>query len=408
MYCFVARQAILDGRGNPLGYELLFRTSLENRFPDVEAGLATRRLLAEQFLSQKIENLVGESLCFINFPDSLLREDMTDTFHHHRQLVIEILESATPDQGLLESVKLLKKAGFCMALDDHIPNKAWEKFFPFIDFIKLDIRQMSIAECSLFIKRCQPYSHLRFIAEKVETQQEFSAAQEAGFEYFQGYYFQQPQVISHRILTTDEMMAFELLSAISEDEIDYNRLTELFSRDLTLSYYLLRYVNSLHIGYRHQNIDNLRNAIVFLGHQQLKRFTALMMTAYISKHKNIELYRLSMTRAKWCELLAEKICPSLKEDAFICGLFSLLDALLERPMADILPHLSVTKPVQQALLEQKGQLGFLMGMMQDHEQANWPTLQQRLEFVNLSERDSSRYYEEAIRWSQRLTEQSHS
>ena len=401
MHCFVARQAILDGTGKPLGYELLFRTSLENRFPQMEAELATRRLMAEQFLSQKIEDLVGESLCFINFPDSLLREGMTDTFQP-QQLVIEILENATPDQALLDRVKLLKKSGFSMALDDYIPNKEWEKFFPFVDFIKLDLRQISIADCSRIIKRCQPYPHIRFIAEKVETQQEFIAAQEAGFEFFQGYYFQQPQVISRRILTTDEMTAFELLSAINDKEIDYNKLTALFSRDLSLSYYLLRYVNSLHIGYRQQNIDNLRNAIVFLGHQQLKRFTALMMTAYISKNKNIELYNLSMIRARWCELLAAKVCPSLQDDAFICGLFSLLDVLLERPMVEILPHLSVSGPVQQALLEQKGQLGFLMGVMQDHEQANWPMLQQRLDFVHVSEEDSSRFYEQAILWSKHL------
>ena len=403
MHCFVARQAILDGRGNPLGYELLFRTSLENRFPDIDAELATRRLMAEQFLSQKIEDLVGKSLCFVNFPDSLIREGISDAFHQ-QQLVLEILEDAIPDKALLECVKTLKKSGFKTALDDHIPNKDWEKFFPFIDFIKLDLRQISVSECGNFIKHCQAYPHIRFIAEKVETQQEFFDAKTVGFEFFQGYYFQQPQVISRRILTTDEMTGFELLSAISKEEIDYDKLTKLFSRDLSLSYYLLRYVNSLQMGYRQQNIDNLRNAIVFLGHKQLKRFTAMMITAYISKNKNVELYRLSLIRAKWCELLAEKVCPALQEDAFICGLFSLLDALLERPMAEILPHLSVTEPVQQALLEQKGQLGFLMGMMQDHEQANWAMLQQRLEFANLNEQDSGRYYEEAILWSKQPTE----
>lgn len=401
MRCFVARQAILDSKGNPLGYELLFRTSLENRFPDIDEELATRRLMAEQFLSQKIEDLVGDSLCFVNFPDVLLREGMAESFCQ-QNLVIEVLENATPDDDLLASIKKLKKLGLKVALDDHIPSKEWDKFFPWVDFVKMDLRQTSMAECRALISRSQRYSQLHFIAEKVETQQEFIAAQEAGFSYFQGYYFQQPQVISRRILTTDEMTAFELLSAINEEDIDYNRLTVLFSRDLSLSYYLLRYVNSLHIGYRHQSIDNLRNAVVFLGHKQLKRFTALMMAAYISKNKNVELYRLSMIRARWCELLAEQVCPQLQEDAFICGLFSLLDALLERPMADILPHLSVNEPVRQALLEQKGKIGFLMALMQDHEQANWPILQQRLEFISLSENDSNRCYEEAIKWSQSL------
>jgi EAL and modified HD-GYP domain-containing signal transduction protein len=401
MNCFVARQAILDKQGNPLGYELLFRLGLENRFPNIGAEQATRRLMAEQFLSQKIEDLVGDTLCFVNFPDSLLREGLADGFHPHR-LVIEILEDATPDQALLECVKGLKQQGFKLALDDHLPGSEWDAFLPFMDFIKLDLRQTSLTDCSRFIRACRCYPQLRFIAEKVETREEFAAAAEVGFEFFQGYYFQQPQVIRRRILTTDELTAFELLSAVNEEEIDYNRLTELFSRDLSLSYNLLRYVNNLHMGYRHQNIENLRSAIVYLGHQQLKRFTALVMTAYISKNKNIELYRLSIIRAKWCELLADKVHPALKDDAFICGLFSLLDVLLERPMAEILPQLSVSEAISQALLESKGELGFFMGLIHDHEQANWPQLQQRLAFIRLSEAASSQCYEQAVQWSNRL------
>ncbi|MBL1377091.1 EAL and HDOD domain-containing protein [Zobellella iuensis] len=404
MNCFVARQAILDKQGNPFGYELLFRLGLDNRFPDIEAELATRRLMAEQFLSQKIEDLVGEALCFVNFPDALLREGMADAFHQHR-LVIEILEDATPDPALLEAVKRLKGLGLKLALDDHLPGSAWDAFLPFMDFIKLDLRQTSLADCARFIQACRRYPQLRFIAEKVETREEFAAAELAGFEFFQGYYFQQPQVIRRRILTTDELTAFELLAAVSDNDIDYNRLTELFSRDLSLSYNLLRYVNNLHMGYRHQNIENLRSAIVYLGHQQLKRFTALVMTAYVSKNKNIELYRLSIIRAKWCELLAEQVSSGLKDDAFICGLFSLLDVLLERPMAEILPHLSVAENVSQALLEDKGQLGFFMGLVHDHEQANWPQLQQRLAFIGLSETASSQSYEQAVQWSNRLGNQ---
>ncbi|OIN12901.1 EAL and HDOD domain-containing protein [Oceanisphaera psychrotolerans] len=403
MHCFVARQAILDNQGNPQGYELLFRLGLDNRFPDIEAELATRRLMAEQFLTQKIEELVGESLCFVNFPDTLLREGMADGLHQS-QLVIEVLEDAIPDQGLLECVKKLKKQGLKIALDDHIPDPAWDAFLPVVDIIKLDLRQTSLEDCARLIERCRRYPQLRFIAEKVETLDEFSAAQAAGFDLFQGYYFQQPQVISRRILTTNEITAFELLSAVNERELDFDQLARLFNRDLSLSYNLLRYVNSLHAGTRQQKIDNLRGALVYLGHQQLKRFTALVMTAYVSKNKGIELQRLSMIRAKWCELLAEKVCPSLQEDAFMCGLFSLLDVLLELPMDEVLEHIPLTEPVRQALLERKGQLGFLMSLMLDHEQANWTRLQQRLDFIKLSGDVSSQCYEQAVQWSQRLAD----
>ncbi|WP_417618207.1 EAL and HDOD domain-containing protein [Oceanisphaera sp.] len=403
MHSFVARQAILDEQGNPLGYELLFRTSLENRFPNIDAEQATRRLMAEQFLSQKIEELVGNALCFVNFPDSLLRQGLAESFRQP-QLVIEVLESAIPDQALLEHVKSLKELGIKVALDDYIPSPEWEMFFPYADFIKLDLRAMSMADCSRLIRHCQKYPQLRFIAEKVETQQEYKAAQEAGFEFFQGYYFQQPKVVSRRILTTSEMTAFELLSVVNSKEVDFNKLAHLFSSDLSLTYNLLRYVNSLHAGSRQQRIDNLRGALVYLGHQQLKRFTALVITSYISKDKGLELQRLPMLRAKWCELLAEKICPELQEEAFICGLFSLLGVLLERPMAEILEHIALAEPVRQALLERKGQLGFLLSLMHDYEQANWEKLQLRLDFIKLSEESCSQCYQEAVLWSQQLAD----
>ncbi|OYD25213.1 EAL and HDOD domain-containing protein [Oceanimonas baumannii] len=400
-YSFVARQAILDVNGVPLGYELLFRLGLENRFPDIDAEQATRRLIAEQFLSDKIDDLVGSAMCFVNFPDTLLEEGLA-TALNHKNMVIEILEDARPTPQLLEQVKKLKAAGIKVALDDHVPGKGWSAFFPYVDFIKLDLRHLPLDECRSIIEQCTEYTALRFIAEKVETREEFNAAREAGFDYFQGYYFQQPQVIQRRLLTTDELTAFELLSAVSEKHIDYDRLTALFSRDLPLTYNLLRYVNSLHLGYKRQSIENLRNAIVYLGQEQLKRFTAMVMTAYISKKKNRELYRLSIVRARWCELLAEQLNNSMTNDAFMCGLFSLLDVLLERPIAEILPQLPVSEEVKQALGQGKGQLGFLLGLMDNHERANWNNLKQRLDFIGMEEKINADCYEKAICWSNQL------
>lgn len=400
-YSFVARQAILDVNGNPLGYELLFRLGLENRFPDISSEQATRRLIAEQFLSEKIDDLVGSAMCFVNFPDSLLAEGLT-IGQKHQNMVIEILEDARPTPELLEQVKQLRRAGIKVALDDHVPGHGWSSFFPYVNFIKLDLRQLPLADCRRIIEQASDYPELRFIAEKVETLDEFESARAVGFEYFQGYYFQQPQVIKRRLLTTDEITAFELLKAVSEPQIDYDKLTALFSRDLPLTYNVLRYVNSLHMGYKRQSIENLRYALVYLGQEQLKRFTAMVMTAYISKNKNRELYRLSIIRARWCELLAGRMNPALAHDAFICGLFSLLDVLLERPVADILPQLPISDEAKQALEHGKGELGFLLGLIQDHERANWTNLQKRLDFIGLQPDVNARYYKEAISWSNQL------
>ncbi|WMC09247.1 HDOD domain-containing protein [Oceanimonas pelagia] len=400
-YSFVARQAILDVNGNPLGYELLFRLGLENRFPDICAEQATRRLIAEQFLSEKIDDLVGSAMCFVNFPETLLEEGLVDGLKQHN-MVVEILESAKPTARLLKRVKQLSAMGMKVALDDHVPGEGWHEFLPYLDFIKLDLRQLSLEQCRHLIEQYSCFGSLRFIAEKVETREEFDAARQAGFHYFQGYYFQQPQVIKRRLLTTDEATAFELLAAVSEQHIDYDRLTALFSRDLPLTYNLLRYVNSLHLGYKRRSIENLRNAIVYLGQEQLKRFTAMVMTAYISKKKNRELYRLSIVRARWCELLAGHLNRDMADDAFMCGLFSLLDVLLERPLADILPQLPVSDAVRQALESGKGQLGFLLATIREHERADWTRLQQRLDFMGMKPDINAQCYEEAVRWSNRI------
>ncbi|OXY82094.1 EAL and HDOD domain-containing protein [Oceanimonas doudoroffii] len=397
-YSFVAKQAILDVHGKPLGYELLFRQGLDNRFPNIGAEQATRRLMAEQFLSQKIEDLVGPAMCFVNFPDTLLHEGLAESFRHYN-IVIEILEDATPTPQLLACVQDLKAMGMKVALDDHIPHEAWHDFFPYLDFIKLDLRELPLEECKRLINTCRPHTSLQFIAEKVETREEFEAARKLGFQYFQGYYFQQPQVVQRRLLTTDERTAFDLMAAVTESTVDYDRVTELFMRDLPLTYNLLRYINNQHLGYKASGIDKLRSALVYLGQKQLKQFTAMVMTAYISKGKSQELYRHAMIRARWCELMATNIKPELAEDAFLCGLFSLLDVLLDQTMEEVLPNLTVSEQVQQALLERKGTLGFLLGVVHDHERANWSLLQKRLNFIDMDQHTSARCYEEAVHWS---------
>lgn len=340
-------------------------------------------------------------MCFVNFPETLLEEGLAEGLRQHN-LVIEILEDAKPTLRLLNRVKQLHAMGIKVALDDHIPGDDWYEFLPYLHFIKLDLRQLPLPQCRQLIEQYSRFEALRFIAEKVETREEFEAARRAGFHYFQGYYFQQPQVIRRRLLTTDETTAFELLAAVSEQNINYDRLTGLFSRDLPLTYNLLRYVNSLHLGYKRRSIENLRNAIVYLGQEQLRRFTAMVMTAYIGKKKNRELYRLSIVRARWCELLAGHINQDMADDAFMCGLFSLLDVLLERPLADILPQLPVSDSVRQALESGKGQLGFLLGMVREHEQADWARLQRRLDFLGMKPEINARCYEEAVCWSNRI------
>lgn len=151
MYSFVARQAIFDNQLNTVGYELLFRNSMDNRFPDVSAELATTQLIEEQFLSAPVGRKNDHSTVYVNFPYQLLVEGLAETLPKNR-VVIEILEDAQPDRQLLETVKRMHTQGFRIALDDFSPGNEWDAFLPYIDVIKFDIRKSPREEIEHYIR----------------------------------------------------------------------------------------------------------------------------------------------------------------------------------------------------------------------------------------------------------------
>ena len=190
MYSYVARQPILDLKKNTIGYELLFRDGPKNTFPAVEAEAATSRLLSDHFLSSQC-NATNNKLGFVNFPHQSLI-NLVPTLFSSNNLVVEILEDCIPNQELLNAIKTLSERGYKLALDDFEPNPLWTPFLPYIDIIKFDIQATPILKAKLFIRHCEKYNII-FLAEKVETYEEFEQAKAAGFTYFQGYFFSKPK-----------------------------------------------------------------------------------------------------------------------------------------------------------------------------------------------------------------------
>ncbi|KJR21655.1 histidine kinase [Vibrio navarrensis] len=400
-YSYVARQPILNRNKKTIGYELLFRDGPKNTFPEVEPELATSRLLSDHFLSTHYSTL-GDKLGFVNFPyQSLL--NLVPTLFPKESLVVEILEDCPPTDELLEAVKTLHRAGYRIALDDFVPNRAWKRFLPFIHIIKFDIRIVPIDKAAVYIGSLARLN-IEFLAEKVETYQEYEQAIEAGFHYFQGYFFSKPEMIQKKKLNPSFLTVVQLCKEIADEPIDFNEVERLFSIDVTLSYKLMTYVNS---GYTlAAKIKSFRQALIYLGEDRLRRFISLVAVASVQEDKPDSLYALAVQRARACELLLGYTKAQYDPgQAFLTGLFSLLDSLLDQPLNDILNDIPVDEEVKTALIEREGLLGYLLSMIIAYEQADWELASRYQQQLDISENQLCKAYSQATSWTQELLSQ---
>ncbi|MGE6108980.1 EAL and HDOD domain-containing protein [Aeromonas sobria] len=395
MYSYVARQPILDSSLQTHAYELLFRDSLENVFPSISSRQATSRLVVEQFLQQNIDQLLGGRPCFINFPHDVLLEGLAECLPP-RQVVIEILEDALPDDALLAKVQELHQLGYRLALDDFTMSSAWERFLPWIHIIKFDLRLSPLPKIASFIQR---HRHLRltYLAEKVESKQEFEQTQALGISLFQGFFFSRPEMVKRATMQPAQMVVIQLLNEVNQSDPNLVRIEQLLGQDVSLSLKLLRYVNNL--KGRSKPISSFRQAAIYLGHTQLRRFVTLVATSGAGQGKSAELYQMSLIRARFCELLTlAHASTAQSQQAFIVGLFSLLDVLMEQPMATLLGSVPITDEIRRALLAREGKLGFYLTFCEDYEAANWPRVAMHTARLGLNEEKVSQLYLSATAW----------
>ncbi|NIY91559.1 EAL and HDOD domain-containing protein [Vibrio diazotrophicus] len=394
-YSYIARQPILDGDRKTFGYELLFRDGPKNTFPEIDPDKATSTLLSDHFLSTHYQTL-GNHVGFVNFPyQSLI--NLVPTLFPSDSLVVEVLEDCEPTPELLEAIKKIATQGYRIALDDFVPSKEWQPFLPYVSFIKFDIRIVPIAKAGVFISKLKG-SKIKFLAEKVETYDEFEQAKKAGFDYFQGYFFSKPELIQRKALQPTFLTIVQLCKEIAKDEIDYKELESLIARDLSLSYKLLTFVNSSAIV--SSKIQSFKQALVYLGEQRLRQFISLVAIASTDSSKPNYLYGLSIQRARFCQLAWSKSRQSSDADlAFLTGMFSLLDCLLDQPLESIVELIPIDEAVKLALTQGKGALGQILSLSKAYEHADWDQVSELAKSLELSDEVLSQSYDEALQWS---------
>ncbi|ALO35327.1 diguanylate phosphodiesterase [Colwellia sp. MT41] len=402
MNFYAARQPILDKSKKLFAYELLFRDSIDNVFPDIDGDEATSKIIEATQFNMGISEFTGNKAAFINFTLETMEKGYPEMLRPD-EVVVEILETVKPGKKLLALCKALHQKGYTIALDDYEHKKVWAHFYPYIKIIKIDIQQSSIDDIIEVLAAIKDHPHIKMLAEKVETYEEYNEMLQLGFDYFQGYFFAKPEMIKTKSLSPSQIAMAELLYETSKTELDLNSITRVFERDVSLSYKLLRYANSA-IFKRRNEISTIKQALVILGSSELKRFIGLMFAVTANPDKPSELINMAMTRAKFCELVAKDIRSQLNESiAFLIGLLSMIDAILDEDMATVLEKLPLSAEIKEPLLTKKGLMAAIIKLVEFIEHAQWDKTTLVMEKLKLDKDKVIEHYNQALAWADEQT-----
>ncbi|MFC1524656.1 EAL and HDOD domain-containing protein [Thermodesulfobacteriota bacterium] len=371
---FIARQPIFRKNQKVYGYELLFREGLANYFdPSFDGDKASSRVITNSFLMFGISEITEGRKAFINFSSDMLIKEYPALFPKE-YTVIEILEDVVVTPELIEACRHMKKKGYTLALDDFIYKEELVPLLELADIVKFDVRLLPLDELEKQVEQVSRYN-VRLLAEKVEDFAEYETMKEMGFDLFQGYYFQKPHVVAGRDIPGSKLQYLQILRQLQNENYTFDKLAQLISRDVSISYKLLKYVNSAFFGLRRE-IQSLQGAVAMVGEEDLRKWLNLVMLAYLADEKPLELLRSSLLRAEFCGMLSEKmgVKRADMDKFYTVGMFSLLDALLDKPMEVILEGLSLTEDINEALLGKKPSK--LMGslyLVKSYENGAWKT-----------------------------------
>ncbi len=335
---------------------------------NVGGNRATSSLLTSSFFTEGLEKISGNKPCFVNFTEELLLQNIAESFPN-TNIVVEILEDVEPTAEIISICKKLKSFGYILALDDFVYHP---KFLPLVelaDIIKIDFILTPVDQIYETLQYLSRYK-VELLAEKVETNDEFKEARKLGFKYFQGYFFAKPEVVRIKELSTSKITLLNLLSEINKKSFSAAKMTEIISADVSLSYRLLRYINSAYFSLI-KEIESISYAVTYLGEAEIRRFVTLAVISEISSNKPAELVKLAAVRAKFCEKLGQESPTETKpNELFMLGLFSLLHAMLDTTITDVLNKIPVSNAIKQALIDQDGPLSVFLETVIAYEKGN--------------------------------------
>lgn len=397
MEVFIARQPIFDKHLNVVAYELLYRSGNIDHYESLNGDKATKEVISNSLLTIGLDTLTNGKRGFINFTENLLKNE-TALLLPENKICIEILENVSPSEDTINACIKLKEMGYVLALDDFVLKPEYLPFIDLADIIKVDFKISGIEERRNIINAINS-DKIKFLAEKVETQEEFYEAIDCGYSYFQGYFFSKPVMVSAQDVPPIKLNQIRMLKELNRPDIDFNEIENIIKMDVSLSYKLLRFINSANFGFKTE-VHSIKHALVILGKEEILKWISLLALKNLSSDSPEELMINSVIRAKFAENIANS--TELKDrasDAFLMGLFSNIDVLMHRPLSELLADIALPEDVKDALLGRHNKFRYIYNLIVAYERGNWNKSKCYAAIVSHNKSNIPELYINSLKWS---------
>jgi EAL and modified HD-GYP domain-containing signal transduction protein len=391
---YLARQPIMDLHGRVHGYELLFRAGPEAVYRG-DGDFATRTMLDNTVIFG-LEKLTGGLPAFLNCTSESLIEEMVHVLPSG-MTVLEILESLEPTPSLIAACRKLKASGFRLALDDFTWKPGFDPLVEMADYVKVDFLLTGAYERKILLERMHDIT-VALVAEKIETQEDYKQACAEGFSLFQGYYFCRPVLLENQKIPAHRLSHIEILQAMRSDVLDLRKLSKLLKRDASLTYRLLRVVNSPMCAIR-QEVSSIQAALLAVGEDTFRHIAMLAIASELNTGQSVEILRMAFVRGRFCELAAAS-CALDPTEQYLLGMLSLLPAMMRLPMEELAPALPLRNEIREALKGSANPERILLQWLEFHEQGDWAACDENIRKYGLTAEGIVRCYTEALVWAE--------
>jgi EAL and modified HD-GYP domain-containing signal transduction protein len=389
---FIGRQPIYDRDMRTQAFELLFRAKDEGQAVFVDGDAATSEVIHSSLMDIGLQRLVGNKTAFVNLTRSFLTNGTAFVFPKDR-VVLEVLEDIEIDDEVIAGVRALTESGYSIALDDYVYDRSHAPLLYLAKIVKIDLTRLTQAELHEHVRELRQYD-VQLLAEKVETQEQYLSCLGLGFEYFQGYYLSRPTVVQGQRLPTSRLAVIELVNKLYRANVDLRDLEAHISRDVSLSYHLLRFINSAFYGLS-RPVESIRRAVVYLGQNAIRNWITIMaLRAMDDQHS--DLLVTALVRGRMAQRLAEECRLAHSDSYFTVGIFSILEKMLHLPMEELLQELPLTEDVNAALLQREGPMGDALTCAIAFE---FDSASETRHFRGLDDERTGQIYLESVAWA---------
>lgn len=394
----VTRQPIFDHKKDVIAYNLFFDQRLREQYTNITAAEERQTTLkaADSFLLNGFKTLSGGKKVFVHFSPDMLISQLPLLFPQ-KLLGVEILDQPTTWYQMLKAVKKIKTSGYQVMLGDDALSRRDASMLKLADIIGCDFRSHHPQECNILEE--EEKSEIKLLAKGVETPTDFGAALEIGYQYFQGDFFSKADLIPVRNIPSYKITLLKLLKEINKPTVEFERIEELLKKDISITYKLLRFINSARFGLK-TTVESIRHALNLMGEAEVRKWLSLIVLSGTGSDKPKELVTNTIVRAKFCESIAKEMDE--EQDMakyFLMGMFGSVDAFMDRPMDEIMGELPLDDLVKGALMGEENHFRDVLDVVMDYERGDWKNFSYSAKKLDLNEKIMVTLYLDAVEWA---------